>query len=62
VFTELLPSDDTGDKDRHTDRWDGFIKYAVEMGSEAMIYILSFVNIGSSIHELKEGIQRDTTR
>jgi hypothetical protein len=28
---------------------EGFIKYAIEMGSGAVIYIPSFVNIGSGI-------------
>jgi hypothetical protein len=35
-----------------TDRWEGFIMYAVEMGSGAMIYIPSFVNIGSGFQKL----------
>jgi hypothetical protein len=33
VLTEQLPSNDRG----HTDWWEGFMKYAVEMGSGAMI-------------------------
>jgi hypothetical protein len=32
-----------------TNRWEGFMKYAVEMGSGAMIYIPSFIKIGSGI-------------
>jgi hypothetical protein len=30
----------------------GFIKYAVEMGSGAVMYIPSFINIGSTIQKL----------
>jgi hypothetical protein len=33
------------------------MKYAVEMGSSAMMYILSFIKIGSGIRKL---IRRDT--
>jgi hypothetical protein len=36
------------------------MKYAVEMGSGATIYIPSFINIGSGIQTLTGGIQRDT--
>jgi hypothetical protein len=42
---------------RHTDRWEGFMKYAVEMGSGTMIYVPSFTKIGSTIQKL---IGRDT--
>jgi hypothetical protein len=31
------------------------MKYAVEMGSGAMIYIPSFIKIGSNIQKLTEG-------
>jgi hypothetical protein len=31
------------------------MKYAVEMGSGAMIYILSFIQIGSTIQKLMGG-------
>jgi hypothetical protein len=34
------------------------MKYAVEMGSGAMIYIPSFIKIGSSIQKLIWGIYR----
>jgi hypothetical protein len=37
---------------RHIDRWEGFAKYAVEMGPGAMIYIPSFVKIGSGIRKM----------
>jgi hypothetical protein len=47
VFTELLPSNDRGIH-IHTHG----LKYAVEMGSGAMIYIPSFIQIGSDIQKL----------
>jgi hypothetical protein len=31
------------------------MKYAVEMGTDAMMYVPSFINIGSSIQKLMEG-------
>jgi hypothetical protein len=31
---------------RHTDGWDGFMKYAFEMDSTAMIYIPNVIEIG----------------
>jgi hypothetical protein len=34
------------------------MKYAVQMGSGAMIYIPSFIKIGSGIHKLIVGIRR----
>jgi hypothetical protein len=43
-----------------TDRWEGFMKYAVEMGSGAMIYISSFIKIGSGVLKLIGGIHRHT--
>jgi hypothetical protein len=36
------------------------MKYALEMGSGAMIYIPSFIKIGSSIEKLIGGIHRHT--
>jgi hypothetical protein len=38
------------------------LKYAVEMGSVAIIYIPSFINIGSGIQKLIRGIYRQTDR
>jgi hypothetical protein len=38
---------------RRTDWWEGFLKYAVEMGSVAMIYISSFIKIGSGIQKFQ---------
>jgi hypothetical protein len=37
---------------RHTDWWEGFMKYAVEMGSGAMIYVPSFIKIASAIQKV----------
>jgi hypothetical protein len=34
------------------------MKYAVEISSGAMIYIISFINIGSAIQKLIGGIHR----
>jgi hypothetical protein len=31
---------------RHTDWWEGFMKYAVEIGSGTMIYVHSRMEIG----------------
>jgi hypothetical protein len=39
----------------HTDRWEGFFKYTVEMGSDAMIFIPCFIKIGSCIQKLEGG-------
>jgi hypothetical protein len=36
------------------------MKYVVEIGSGDMIYIPSFVNIGSAIQKLMKGIHRQT--
>jgi hypothetical protein len=38
------------------------MKYAVEMGSGAMIYILSFIKIGSGIQKLMGGRDSQTHR
>jgi hypothetical protein len=40
---------------RHTDGQKGFTKYAVEMGSGAMIRLPSFRKIGSDIQKLIKG-------
>jgi hypothetical protein len=53
VSTEPLPNNDTrGYTYRHTDLWEGFVKYAIEMGSGATIYIPSFIKIGAGIQKL----------
>jgi hypothetical protein len=36
------------------------MKYAFEMGSGAMIYIPSFIKIGSAIENLIRGVRRQT--
>jgi hypothetical protein len=38
------------------------MKYAIEMGSGAMIYIPGFIEFGSGIQELVGGIHRHTDR
>jgi hypothetical protein len=38
------------------------MKYAVEMGSGAMMYIPSFINTGSGFQKLIGGIQEHTDR
>jgi hypothetical protein len=43
------------DTHRHTGRWEGFMKYAVEIGSGVMIYIPSFIKFGSGIEKLVRG-------
>jgi hypothetical protein len=37
---------------------EGLVKYAVEMGSGAMIYIPCFIKIGSGIQKFIRGIHR----
>jgi hypothetical protein len=50
VFTDPLPSNDW--RDTYTDGWEEFIKYALEMGSGAMLYAPSFIKTGSGIQML----------
>jgi hypothetical protein len=50
-----LPSSDRRDIHTETDWWEGFMKFAVEMGSGAMIYIPSFIKIGPGIEKLIGG-------
>jgi hypothetical protein len=61
VFTEPLPS---SDRDIHTDIdwWERFMIYAVGMGLGAMIYIPSFIKIGSGIQKLMGGGDTETHR
>jgi hypothetical protein len=40
----------------------GFMRYAVEIGSGAMIYMPNFIKIGSRIRKLIGEINRHTTR
>jgi hypothetical protein len=42
---------------RHTNWWEGFMKYDLQMGSVAMIYIPSFIKTGS-----ESKINRDDTQ
>jgi hypothetical protein len=41
---------------------EGFMKNAVEMGSGAMMYVPSFIRIGSGIKKLIKWIHRHTDR
>jgi hypothetical protein len=50
VFTEQLPSSD--DMYRCTDWWEGFMKYAIKIGSRTMICIPNFTKIYSGIQKL----------
>jgi hypothetical protein len=47
---------------RHTDWSKGFMKYGAEMSSSAVIYVPSFIQIGSGIQKLIGGIHRQTDR
>jgi hypothetical protein len=40
---------------RHTDWWEWFMKYAVQMGLGAMIYVPNFIKTGSGNRKLIEG-------
>jgi hypothetical protein len=51
-FTELSTSNDKRDTHTDTQTDGGFMKYAVEMRSDAMIYIPSFIKIDSAIQKL----------
>jgi hypothetical protein len=55
IFTESLSSNNRGYTYRHTGLWEGFMKYAFEMDSDAMMYIPSFIKIGSGIPKSKGG-------
>jgi hypothetical protein len=46
----------------HTDWWEGFMKYDVELGSDSMIYIPSFIKIFSGIRKLICGGNTQTYR
>jgi hypothetical protein len=59
VFTEPLPSNDSGyTHTRHTYWWDGFLKHAVKFGSSAMLYsyMPSFIKTGADIQTFIRGI------
>jgi hypothetical protein len=55
IFTEPLPATIGRYIYRYTDWWEIFMKYAVEMGSGAMMYVPSFIQIGSAIQMLIRG-------
>jgi hypothetical protein len=44
LFTQPLRSNDR--RDRQADWWKGFMNYTVEMSSDGMIYIPSFIKFG----------------
>jgi hypothetical protein len=44
-----------GDTHTDTDCWEGFMKYALGMGSGAMISIPSFIKIGLGIEKVDNG-------
>jgi hypothetical protein len=50
-----------GYTNRHTEYWEGFMNHDVEMGSGAMIYIPSFLKIGSGIKKLIRGYTETQT-
>jgi hypothetical protein len=45
---------------RHTDWWERFFNYSVEVGSDAVIYVPSFIQIGSGSEKLIVGIHTHT--
>jgi hypothetical protein len=45
---------------RHTDWWEGFFNYVIEVGSGAVIHVPSFIKIGSGIQKLIGGIHTQT--
>jgi predicted metalloprotease len=57
IFTEPFPCNDKGNIHIDTYWWEGFFNKAIEMGSGAVIYVPSFMKIGSGIQKL---IGRDT--
>jgi hypothetical protein len=40
---------------KHTGLWEGFLTYAVEMGSRATMYIPSLIKIGAAIQKFIRG-------
>jgi hypothetical protein len=57
-----LASNARRDTHRDTHCWEGFVKYAVDMGSVAVTYIPSSIEIGSSFKSLWGGIHIHTDR
>jgi hypothetical protein len=62
VFTEPLPCNDRGIHIQTHRLRGGFMKYAVEMGSGAMIYIPCFIKIYSGFQKLMGGDTEDGDR
>jgi hypothetical protein len=58
VFAEPLPSNDRGIHIQTYRPMGGIFNGAVKMGSGAVIYIPSFIKIGSGIQKLIGGINR----
>jgi hypothetical protein len=56
IFTEPLPSNHKGTRRL----MGGSFNQAVEMGSGAVTYVLSFIKIGSGVQKLIKGIHRHT--
>jgi hypothetical protein len=54
VLTEPLPSNNRGYTYRHTDWWDIFMNYAVEIGW-GDVHVLSLININSGIPKIDRG-------
>jgi predicted glycosyltransferase involved in capsule biosynthesis len=59
-LNEPLRSNDTRDTYIDTDLWEEFMKYAVVISSVAMINVPSFIEIGSTIQNLRGGGYSDT--
>jgi hypothetical protein len=59
-LTQHLPSNDRRDTYIDNRLMGVIMKYAVEMGSGAMICIPSFIKIGSDVQKLIGGIHRHT--
>jgi hypothetical protein len=53
MFTESLPTNNGGDTQTHG--WEGFVKYAIEMGSYAMTYVPGFIKKDAGIKRLIRG-------
>jgi hypothetical protein len=51
-YITLLPSNERRNKRIDIDEWAGFMKYTVDTGSGAIIYILGLIKIGSDIPKL----------
>jgi hypothetical protein len=54
-LTEPLPCNNSRNTHTDVDGWEGFMKYAVQMGSVAIICIPSFIKTGSGVLKLIGG-------